>query len=175
MEQYQVIQLLVAFLSVVATCFAAVAAFVMPRSAAKFAENLRAQNDSLDRLKIRKEQIFIELIQVRGLAISRNAVSAMNLIDYVFLDSPKVRDAYSELYNVYQRSTVFSEQQGKLEALIAAITEDMGVEQTYRHGDISRVYVPKKISDEQEAEQLELKLRLGALRERNLSSSNASN
>ena len=145
--------------AIAAVC-SAVAAFRVPRQVAIMAEKMRSDSQLEDDKRRLQNGVFVELMKVRRLDMNREAVMALNLIDYGFRDSRKVRDAYSALLDVYQRSASYNEQQDALDDLILHIANELGFGEGFTVADVKRVYVPNKIMDLQEIERLEIKDRL---------------
>lgn len=136
----------------VASAIAAVAALVVtwraPRAAARYTEELRrssAKDDEQRRLKL---YIFSELMKARGVQITRDSVSAMNLIDMVFAESPGVRDAWAELYSAYNNPPRHSTAPEKLNALLKVMAADIGLSNDLRSDDFERYYYPNVVAEE---------------------------
>src|SRR6056297_2675998 len=87
-----------ALCSAIAAIAAVIVTWRAPRSAAKYAEELRLVSSKVEEGRRLKFHIFRELLKARGVQITRESVAAMNLIDLAFCKSPMVRDAWSELY-----------------------------------------------------------------------------
>lgn len=124
-----------------------------PRSAAKCAEKLRAQNEAANARRNQKFSIFNELMKTRGIRVTREAVEAFNLIDVVFKDSPKVKDAWAELISLYNRfeATPPALIDEKLLALLKEIAEDLSLAEQLRSADFERFYYPTAIAEEDRA------------------------
>lgn len=99
--------LVAAFLSAIATGFAAWAAIWGPRTAAKIANNLKAKYDATEEKRKLKLHVFATIMSNRGATYSLEAVKSFNLIDIVFADSRPVRDNWAKyLESLDERNAV---------------------------------------------------------------------
>ena len=148
-------------IAAVASAVAAIAAVIVtwnaPRSAARFAERLRVENERFEQTKRQKLFIFSEVLKARGVQITREAVGAFNLIDLVYLDSPKVRDAWAELYSAYTKGNMpGGVVEDKMNSLLKAIAEDIGLAENLRPADLERYYYPNALANEDRARSAQL-------------------
>jgi hypothetical protein len=138
-----------AFLSALAAVAAAVTAWFGPAAAAKLAEQMRRDNDGHDEKRRTKLHIFTTLMQWRGIMHDQEAVRAFNLIDVVFIDSRKVRDAWAHFFALLnQKSYSEYELRKLLSELLAAMATDLKIGEL-RLDDFERVYYPVTLEKEQ--------------------------
>ena len=93
----------------------------------------------------RKEKIEIlkTLMARRILANSIEYVNALNIIDIIFADSPKVKTAYKALYEAYNQPNYdISKSQMMLTKLIEAIVVDVGYKEKITWDTIQQPYYP---------------------------------
>ncbi|MEP0323014.1 DUF6680 family protein [Bauldia litoralis] len=137
--------LVAAFLSAIATGFAAWAAILGPRIAAKIANNLKAEYDATEEKRKLKLQVFATIMSYRGATYSTEAVKSFNLIDIVFADARPVRDNWAKyLDSLDERNAVPShEKNSRLLDLLRTMAEDLGLGEKFRMDDFQRLYYPK--------------------------------
>jgi hypothetical protein len=156
--------LLTAIFSAIATGFAAYATWYAPRAAAKLAEILRRDSERAQQRQNHKLHIFATIMQERAAIYSENGVRALNLIDVVFSDSRKVREAWAELFLIFSSNPmpphVLDE---RLRKLLIAMAEDIGLGEGIRTDDIGRVYSPNAITQERLIRDLQRQQTLAAL------------
>lgn len=99
---------LAAFLSAVAAGASAIAAWRGPISAARMAESLRSASEVANDQRRFKLNVFASVMQERAELYSNEGVRSLNSIDIAFYDSPKVREAWSELYQAFPAERVQS-------------------------------------------------------------------
>lgn len=161
----EVIGLLTAGLSALATLFAALAAWRAPQTAARLAEQLRRDGEVRSEERRLKHYIFATLMQERAAVYSSDSVRAINLIDVVFSDSVKVREAWAELYNAFSdRQASEFDKQNKLRGLLREMASDIGMSDKLRVDDFGRVYFPNALAEEEEVRMLERKNALERLK-----------
>lgn len=76
---------------------------------------------------------------------------ALNMIDVVFVDSEKVKQAYQELYEAYGESNC-EKSKNYFKKLIEAIVEDVGYKGKITWEAIDRVYYPDGLSEKDKRE-----------------------
>lgn len=154
-----------AFLSALATGFAAWSAWIGPMAAAKAAEKLRRQNDETYETRRLKLWIFTTLMQERAYMASIDAVRALNLVDVVFRDAVPVREAWAELFAAYGPENKIPDhvRQERLRHLLKEMASDIGIADTLRGDDLGRVYYPEAIAEEELLRQMERKVSLTRL------------
>lgn len=136
-----------AIFSAIATVLAAFATWQAPRAAAKLAEALRRDADRAHERHRNKLQIFALIMQERSEIYSDEAVKALNLIDVVFSDAPKVRDSWAELFSTFNTNPIplhFVEE--RLRKLLITMAEDIGFGDTLRTDDFGRFYMPLPVA-----------------------------
>ena len=145
-------EVVAAFLSAVATLFAAIAAWRGPKSAAKLAEALRRESEKQNEAKRLKLFIFTSLMQERAYLASTEAVRALNLIDVVFHDSRDVREAWSDLFLAFNPDHQVPRHavEERVRRLLRATAEDIGISDSLRTDDLGRIYHPTALAEEEE-------------------------
>ena len=92
-------------------------------------------------------------MRARGVQITRDSVASFNLIDLVFKDSQKVRDAWAELYSAYgklnETPNIYITQ--LLTSLLRVMAEDLGLSEDLRSADFERYYYPTALAEEDRA------------------------
>ncbi len=139
-----------AFLSLLATAAAAIAAWRMPKAAALLAESLRREGDITSEKYKNKLQVFSALMQERAAVYSENGVKNLNLVDVIFNDVPPVREAWAELYKAFEHRPpppdyVYNE---RLQKLLAAMALDLKLADKLRIDDLARVYHPTAMAQD---------------------------
>ena len=166
-----------AFLSAVATAFAAVATFRGPSQAARLANELRKQSETESEKQRLKMWVFTSIMQERATINAPDSVRALNLIDVVFLDSREVREAWAELLiglDRYQEiGTALIDE--KIRRLLIEMAKDLQVADSLRLDDIGRIYVPNSMAEENEIAARHRALTLEELRGGHRSKSNREN
>ncbi len=154
-----------AFLSAIATIFAALAAWRGPKSAASLAEKLRQNNEKENEKRRMKLFIFTTLMQERASLASRDSVRVLNLIDVVFNESREIREAWSELFITFDPARKIPDhiQEDRLRALLQEMAKDIGLSDGLRLDDLSRVYYPNSIAEEELLRLLERRAALARL------------
>jgi hypothetical protein len=153
----------VSAVAAVASSISAIVALIVvwraPIAAARYSEDLRVRSERQNEIRKQKYLIFSELMKARGVQITREAVAAFNLIDLVFVDSPKVKDAWAELYSAYGRfnSVHPSIIEEKLLNLLRTIAGDIGLSDELRSADFERYYYPQALAEEDRARALQQK------------------
>jgi hypothetical protein len=153
----------------IATFFASLsavwAAFRAPKIAAEFAENLRANSSAQDENRRLKLFIFSTLMQHRGSILAEDSLSAINLIDVVFVSSPQVREARRDFMNAATTEPfVANSLIERFFNMIHSITQDLGLNEKITISDIRSVYFPRDKGERAELELLERQQKLNALR-----------
>lgn len=145
-----------AFLSAVATLLAAFATWQGPRSAATLAEKIRKDAERENERRRMKLQVFSTLMQERATIASLDSVRMLNSIDFVFSDSPRVREAWADLFSIFHTTDIPHPQlrEEKLRILIKEMGVDIGLSETLKVDDIARIYYPNAIAQEEELQML---------------------
>lgn len=100
-----------------------------------------------------KMEAFKTLMISRVNALNREFVSTVNSIDVIFYDSPKVRKAWRELYEQYDKPKVDGlAAMAKYTKLIEAIAKDLGYKKMEWNEILNDVYIPNWLTDEWEKE-----------------------
>ncbi len=146
----EIVGLIAAITSMIATGLAAYATWRAPLAAAKLAEKLREDSDRISERRRQKVYVFSMLMQERAQIHSDNGVRALNMVDFVFSESPEVRDAWAELYAAFHlRPLPQHVLNDKLLRLLSAIAENIGLADELRSDDLARVYRPVVQEQEQ--------------------------
>lgn len=155
-----------AFLSFLATALAAIATWQGPRSAALLAERIRHEKDRENERRRMKMHVFSTLMQERATIASIDSVRMLNSIDFVFNDSPKVREAWAELFVIFQTDGPIHPQlrEEKLRSLLREMTADLGMSGMIRVDDLGRIYYPNGLAREEELRLLQQERALRAIR-----------
>lgn len=147
-----IIQLVIALLMLITAIVAAYVAWRAPQSAAEMAEQMRqAYQAEADRQRLR-QYIFSTLMQERASIYSVDATRALNLIDVVYHDCKKVREAWAELLLAYDKSrnVPAHAREERLRKLLVEMAQVLGLGHELRGDDLGRVYYPDAIADEDE-------------------------
>jgi hypothetical protein len=145
-----VIALVAAVFSAIATGFAAFASWSAPRAAAQLAESLRRDAERQSEHQKLKLQVFHTLMQERAQIHSGDGVRALNLIDVVFNESREVRESWSELLLAFEMKPLVQHViDERLRKLLGAIAKDIGLADQLRTDDLGRVYYPTVQAQEQ--------------------------
>jgi hypothetical protein len=156
--------LITAIFSAIATGFAAFATWHAPRAAAKLAESLRREAERSQERQKNKLHVFAMLMQERAAIYSEAGVRALNLIDVVFNDSRKVREAWAELFLIFNSNPIPPHVlEERLRKLLITMADDMGMGDGIRTDDIGRVYSPTAIAQERLIRDLQRQQTLAAL------------
>jgi uncharacterized protein YcaQ len=110
-------------------------------------------------------EVFTTLIQHRQILHSEESTKALNLIDLVFIEKRKVRDAWSRLFEAYDKALPEHEQQRRYQELLSEMALDLGVSNQLHAGDFGRVYMPQTVALRKELEVIEMQRRLLQLQE----------
>lgn len=151
-------QLLATLLSAVAAIAAAIATWRAPISAARMAESLRrSAEENADSRRFRLN-VFAALMQERAEIYSLDSVRSLNSIDIAFSSDNKVRESWSELYQVLNNSDTAKDSHvvdEKLRKLLKAMAENLGLADNLRLDDFARIYFPNALADERKVRSLE--------------------
>jgi hypothetical protein len=149
--------LIAASCSMLATAFAAYAAWKAPTSAATLAEKLRREAEQSGEKRKSKINLFTTLMQERAAIYSVDGVRALNLVDVVFNDSLDVREAWADLFSSFDTTNNVPQhaQQERLRKLLAAMAKDIGLSDNLRIDDLSRVYFPTALAQERMIQDVE--------------------
>lgn len=155
-----------AFLSFLATAFAALATWQGPRSAAQLAERIRHEKEKENERRRMKMHVFSTLMQERATIASIDSVRMLNSIDFVFSDAPTVREAWAELFVIFHTDGVPHPQlrEEKLRSLLREMASDLGMSDTLKVDDLGRIYYPNALAREEELRALQQERALLAIR-----------
>lgn len=155
-----------AFLSFVATALAAVATWQGPRSAAQLAERIRNEQEKDSERRRMKMHIFSTLMQERATIASYDSVRMLNSIDFVFHDAPRVREAWAELFVIFQTDGIPHPQlrEEKLRSMLKEMAADLGMSNSLKVDDLGRIYYPNALAREEELRRLQQEKALQAMR-----------
>lgn len=100
-----------------------------------------------------KRWVFNTLVGTRHGPITDEAVRALNMIDVVFHDSPKVRQYWREYYDMLGNPSLsqpegFRQRQTKNLEMIGAMAKDLGLEKSITSLDVDRVYYPQALGEQ---------------------------
>ncbi|HCH72310.1 MAG TPA: hypothetical protein DFK19_10305 [Ochrobactrum sp.] len=145
-----------AFLSAVAALLSVIATWQGPRSAAKLSEQIRRDTERENERRRMKLQVFSTLMQERATIASIDSVRMLNSIDFVFSDSPKVREAWADLFAIFHTSEAphIQLREEKLRNLLKEMGADIGLSDTLKVDDIARIYYPNALAQEEELQML---------------------
>jgi hypothetical protein len=151
-----------AIASTFATLFAAFATWHGPRSAAKLAEEIRKNTEMNNENRRMKLLVFSTLMQERATIASIDSVKMLNSIDFVFSESPKVREAWADLYSIFHTQDSIHPQlrEDKTRVLLKEMIADIGLSDKLKVDDISRIYYPNALA---QADEIESHRRMEAL------------
>ena len=145
-----------AFLSVVAASFSAWATFRGPIMAAHVAESLRGQSGREENIAQMRRFIFFTLMQQRATLASEAAVQAFNAIDVVFHDCQQVREAWADLYHYFGGGAMTPQStDDKTRELLRQMALALGISDVLRRDDLSRVYFPTRLMEEDKIKQMQ--------------------
>ena len=151
-------QVVATSLSAVAAIAAAIATWRAPISAARMAESLRRSAEENSDSRRFKLNVFAALMQERAEIYSLDAVRSLNSIDIAFSSDSKVRESWSELYQVLNNSETATNNHlidEKLRKLLKSMSENLGLADNLRLDDFARVYFPNALADERKVRSLE--------------------
>jgi hypothetical protein len=162
-----------AVFSAIATGFAAFATWQAPRAAARLSEQLRRASEHAQERQKSKQQIFGMLMQERAAIYTEDGVKALNLIDVVFHDNREVREAWAELFLIFNTNPlpphVLEE---RLRKLLSAIAKDVGLGESLRTDDLGRVYSPNAITQDRMIKDMQRQQVLASLQGRSSPAAN---
>lgn len=146
-----------AFLSLLTAGFAAYATWQGPKSAAAYAEELRRRSELEDQRANARRNVFFTLMQERATTTSIEAVKALNSIDIVFHDSREVREAWSSLFATFLPNNRLPPhvQSERLVHLLRTMAAEIGLSESLRVDDFSRIYYPNALAWEEELRTLQ--------------------
>lgn len=154
-------------IAAVAAIWAVLATFAAPWINARLTENWQ-QRQERRRLKL---WVFGTLMQDRGGPISNDAVRAYNLIDALFHDGRKVRDAWGEYYDSLGDGRLGTGEgarirEDKRNALLRTMAEEIGLGDHFVSQDFTRVYRPMGMAEQDEINHMQQQLLKKELSER---------
>lgn len=162
-EAYLKPEVVAAFLSMVATGFAAYATWKGPQRAAQLAEEMRRQSEEVNERRRMRLALFGTLMQERAFIASPEAVQALNSIDVVFNDAEEVREAWAELLNALGAGTPEHVREERIRKLLKAMALELGIGAGLRMDDLSRVYYPTGLAEEARLKRAEITRRLAQI------------
>lgn len=155
-ETSQLASLSAALLSAIAAIAAAVAAWRAPIGAARIAEHLRRQGDSDAESRRFRLNVFTEIMQGRAEIWQEETVRSFNSIDIAFSKSNPVREAWSELYqSLTTKPFVSHVVDERIRKLLREMAYDLGISNSLRLDDFSRVYFPTALQEDRESKALQ--------------------
>lgn len=142
------VQAVAALLTLGAALAAVRAAYRAPKLAAQFAEELRASSHERDEIVRQRKHILLVLMRNRASIDDPSSVEAINAIDMVFYDRPKIRAARIDFHTAvchkpYNPSVAVA----RYLALIEQIVRDLGMESGIEFRDIDRIYLPDSMAN----------------------------
>jgi hypothetical protein len=103
-------------------------------------------------------------MQERSAIYTEPAVRALNLIDVVFNDSSRVREAWAELsLALNTRPIVPHVMDERLRRMLGVMADDIGLGGGLRTDDIGRVYYPQAIAQDRQIQDMQRQQTLRAL------------
>ena len=113
--------------------------------------------------------VFATLMQERASIASKQSVQALNILDVVFADSPRVREAWADLFNLFETAAGtgihHQLQTDKLSTLLREMAADLGLSKKLAKPDFARTYFPDALAKQAEVAFLQTKIELRRLRE----------
>lgn len=89
----------------------------------------------------------------------------LNVIDFVYADCPSVRDAWADLYIVFNAGTMHAPLvEDKIRLLLSAMATELGLPERIKVDDLGRIYYPNSVAKQQEIQRLQQDLQLQQLR-----------
>lgn len=157
---------LAAFLSFIATLLAAIATWRGPRSAALLAEKIRHEKEASAEIRRMRMHVFSTLMQERATIASVDSVRMLNSIDFVFNDVQTVREAWAELYILFQTDGPPHPQlkEEKLRTLLKTMASSLGMSGNLKVNDLGRIYYPNALAIEDEIRRLKQEQALSSMR-----------
>lgn len=156
-----------AILSFFATAFAAWATWKGPQSAAILAETMRLNSEKDHERRRMKLNVFATLMQERATIYSVESVRMLNSIDFVFSESPTVREAWADLYTIFQGDIHPQLREDKVRVLLREMAADLGLSSTLKVDDLGRIYYPNALAQEAELRRLQQEQALLQIRSAN--------
>ncbi|WP_010184799.1 DUF6680 family protein [Sphingomonas sp. PAMC 26605] len=145
-----------ACLSAIAATAAAIATWRAPISAARIAENLRRQGDTVVERNRFRLTVFAQVMQGRAEIWSEETVRAINSIDVAFNDVPPVREAWAELFQALSSPEIaIHVREERLRKLLKEMSISLGLADTLRLDDFARVYFPTAVQEERQVRDLQ--------------------
>lgn len=161
---YEAVQAVAAVATFLAACVAVWASFQAPKLAAQFAEQLRSKSITSDELRRQKYIIFVTLLENRSHIAAANCVSALNLIDLIFVDDKEVRSALAHFLVAAEDPNATDDRRVEcFYSIIEKISRNLGLSDKITIADIRTRYYPTALANEHKAHQLELQQKLRRL------------
>ncbi len=100
-----------------------------------------------------KRQIFVTLMATRHVGVSDERVRALNMLDLVFHDAPKIRHLWHEYFGMLSNKGMDNPEghllrSKKLLEMIAEMAATIGYGHEITHLDVDRVYNPVGLSQQ---------------------------
>lgn len=156
---------LAAFLSFIATLLAAIATWRGPRSAALLAEKIRHEKEASAEIRRMRMHVFSTLMQERATIASVDSVRMLNSIDFIFNDVQAVREAWAELYILFQTDGVPHPQlkEEKVRTLLKTMATNLGMSGSLKVNDLGRIYYPNALAIDDQIRRLQQERALSAM------------
>ena len=143
MDSVQVLSLIAAVASAIAALASCIAAFTMPGRMLKLSNQQKASEDQART----KMFILAELLRHRDHYSNAAAVSAINLIDIIFVDDPLVREARRQFMNaVNDRPFSAPVTQERFLTLVEKIIANVGMVGKISVDDVRSFYIPEVLA-----------------------------
>lgn len=150
--------------NVVVALVAVIVALLSPRIAWQLARKSQQEEQK----RSTRIGVFGSLMQNRHIPQSKEAVSALNLIDVAFHDCAEVRKLWREYHGMLSNNAFFQSAIGSemTKAKLAELQAEMAKVLSFSidHFDIERIYIPNWLNEEEELRIRERQNRLVALR-----------
>lgn len=140
-----------AFMSFFAAVASAFATWKAPHSAAALAEELRSKTERSSEARRLKLHVFVTLLQERETISSLESVRMLNVIDFVYADCPAVREAWAELFSLFNSKEVHPQlRDDKMRKLLKEMAFELGLSDSLKADDFGRIYFPNMLAKEEE-------------------------
>lgn len=141
------------------------ATYEAPKRAAELAEDLRASSQKNEENRRLKLWVFTTLLQHRGSITSPESVSALNLIDVVFIDDAEVRQSWkSFLISTDEQPFYPVKVVERYLTIIEKISRSLGMSNQITVADVQKGYYPIAMGEVAEVEHLERQYKIRSLK-----------
>lgn len=165
---YNAVQAVAAVATFLAACVAVWASFRAPKLAAQFAEQLRSSSTVADEVRRQKYLIFATLLENRSHIAAANCVSALNLIDLIFIDDREVRSALAHFRVATDDPNATDDRRVEcFFSIIEKISRHLGLSDKITIADIRTRYYPTALANEHQVHQLEIQQKFRQLIDNN--------